>query len=431
MAQTAAPATTPKAAPRSAPARTGSPVDSVIQLVKSGMSESLIIKTLQKQNKPVSLGTADLVKLQSAGVSENIINTMMDPTATPAATPAAPPAAAPPAATAATPAAATVSTLPSPAVSAATAQAMKKRVIVDDFDYSTVMTSVQAVFGTQQNIGKGIRAMLTNKLANQGHVVIVERAKIAQLEGEQDRNAGNRVKAGTGARIGRISGADALLTGDITTFGRDDKHKGMGLGGMGGGWIGGAAAAIGSSKSEDKAVVVITYRLVDAETSEVIATGQARGESVRKSKALAAFAAGWNRGAVGAGGGAFDMTSSNFGETIIGEATQDCVNKLADIMNTQADATKKNQRAVEASVADISGGMLTITAGSNDGVYQGDVFEILKIVREVKDPTTKEVLDRITDKVGELTITSVRDKIATGTYQGGTPQVAFLARKKI
>jgi len=420
-AQTAAPK--PAAKPAAKPV---SQVDSVIQLVKSGMSESLIIKTLQKQNKPANLSPADLVKLQQAGVSENIINTMMDPTAAPAATPPPPPPAPVP-----PPPAQTVSNLPPPAVSAATAQAMKKRVIVDDFDYSTVMTGVQAVFGTQQNIGKGIRAMLTNKLASDGKVVIVERAKIQQLESEQDRNAGNRVKQGTGARVGRISGADALLTGDITTFGRDDKHKGVGAGGFGGGLFGGAVAAMGASKSEDKAVVVITYRLVDAETSEVIATGEARGESVRKSKALSAFAAGYKGGAAGGGGGGIDMTSSNFAETIIGEATQDCVNKLAAIMNTQADAMKKSVRAVEASVADISGSSVTITAGANDGVYQGDVFEVLRIVREVKDPTTKEVLDRITDKVGEISITSVRDKIATGTYQGGPPQVGYIARKKI
>jgi len=426
FAQTAAPAA-PKPAARTAPARAASPVDSVIQLVKSGMSESTIIKMLQKQNKPANLAPADMVKLQGAGVSENIINTMMDPSAAPAA------AAPPPPVVAVTPpvAAVAVSTTPPAAVSAAVTQAMKKRVIVDDFDYSTVMTSVQAVFGTQQNIGHGIRAMLTTRMANQGKVVIVERGKIDQIMKEQDRNAGNRVKQGTGGRVGRISGADALMAGDITTFGRDDKHKGGGLGGLGGGWLGGAAAAISASKSEDKAVVVINYRMVDAETSEVIATGEARGESVRKSKAMAAFAAGFNRSGYGAGGASFDMTSSNFAETIIGEATQDCVNKLADILSTQAEAMKKAARDVEASVADVNGSTLTITAGSNDGVFQGDVFEILKVMREVKDPTTKEVLDRITEKVGEMTITSVRDKIATGSYQGTTPQVAFIARKKI
>jgi hypothetical protein len=143
------------------------------------------------------------------------------------------------------------------------------------------------------------------------------------------------------------------------------------------------------------------------------------------------MAAGFSRGAYGAGAGAFDMTSSNFAETIIGEATQNCVNKLADVINTQADAMKKSAHEVEASVADVAGSSLTITAGANDGVLAGDVFEILKVVREVKDPGTNEVLDRITEKVGEMTVVNVRDKIATGSYSGQTAAIAYLARKKI
>ena len=71
-----------------------------------------------------------------------------------------------------------------------------------------------------------------------------------------------------------------------------------------------------------------------------------------------------------------------------------------------------------------------IAAGANDGVNVGEVFEIHEVVREVKDPTTKEVLDRITNKVGEMTITSVRDKIATGNYTGSPAKIGFLARKK-
>ena len=39
--------------------------------------------------------------------------------------------------------------------------------------------------------------------------------------------------------------------------------------------------------------------------------------------------------------------------------------------------------------------------------------------------------DRITNKVGEMTITSVRDKIATGTYVGAAAKVGYLARKKL
>jgi curli biogenesis system outer membrane secretion channel CsgG len=444
MGQTATPPAATPAKPAPAPAKpaaakpaakaAASPVDSVIDLVNSGMSESLIIKSLQAQNKPVTLAPADLVRLQKAGVSENVINVMMDPKAAPAPAAAAAAAPAPAPAPAPTPAAAPAPVAVAPApVAVATAapastgpatQAQKKRVAVDEFDYSTVKTSVQAVFNTQQNIGKGIQAMLVKRLAEQGKVVIVERSKIKELEAEQDRNAGNRVKQGTGARVGRISGADAILAGDIVIFGRDDKKKQV----KGGGLIGGVIGGVANMNKEDKAVVAIDYRLIDAETSEIIATGEAKGESKRKSSGFGGMLGVLGKAAAGV---EVDMTSSNFAETIIGEATMDCVNQLADIMNKQATEMKKTVREVETSVADVSGGTLVIAAGGNDGVNVGEVFEIHEVVREVKDPTTKEVLDRITNKVGEMTVTSVRDKIATGSYIGSPAKVGYLARKKV
>jgi curli biogenesis system outer membrane secretion channel CsgG len=317
-------------------------------------------------------------------------------------------------------AAAPVSTGPP---TAAQLQAQKKRVIVDEFDYSTVKTAVQAVFNTQQDIGKGIRAMLVKRVADANNLVVVERAKMDNLIKEQDFNASNRVKQGAGARVGRISGADAVLAGDIIIFGRDDKKRSV----KGGGLIGGVLGGLAASKNEDKAVVAITYRLIDAETSEIIATGEARGESIRKGNALGAIGGALGKGVAGV---QVDMTSSNFAQTIIGEATQDCVNKLADILKEQSSTMKKSVREVETSVADVTGNTLVIAAGANDGVNAGDVFEIHEIVREVKDPTTKEVLDRITNKVGEMTVTSVRDKIATGSYTGSAAKVGFVARKK-
>ncbi len=425
LAQTP-PAAAPAAPKRTAP-KAASPVDSVIQLVKGGMSDDLIIRSLKKNNKPVDLSPADMVKLKQAGVSDNVIGVMLDPTAVVAPAAAAPVAAsvAPAPAPEPAPVAASVApaAAPAPVAPGPTAQADKKRVIVDEFDYSTVKSSVQAVFNTQADIGKGIRAMLVKRMADANKVVIVERAKIDQLTSEQDRNASNRVKQGSGARVGRISGADAVLAGDIVVFGRDDKKTNIG----GGALARGPFAGLHIKKEEDKAVVVIDYRLVDAETSEVIATGEARGESTRKSNGFAGMGGNWG----GAGGGGVDMTSSNFGQTIIGEATQDCVNKLGEILSTQATTMKKTVREVETRVADVSGGTMVIAAGANDGVNVGETFEILKVLREVKDPQTKEVLDTVTEKTGEMTITSVRDKIATGTYVGKPAAVNFIARKKL
>jgi curli biogenesis system outer membrane secretion channel CsgG len=435
--QTAAP---PKAAP--APARTAAPkgnpqVDAVIEMVKSGLSETFITKKLVKDNKPVNLTTADILKLKQAGVSENIMNVMMDPSAPPAPQPAAAaavPAPAPEPAPAPAPAVASVAPpaapapSPAPTASAATTNEQKKRVAVDAFDYSAVMTSVQAVFGSQQNIGKGIQAMLITRMAKDGKVVVVDRAKLKEVMSEQDFNQGNRTKQGKGARVGQISGADAILAGDIVIFGRDDKKKGGAAAAMTA-WcrLCGAASA---GKKDDKAVVAITYRLIDAETTEVIATGEARGESKRSGFSVGAAAGAYWKGA---GAGTVDMTSSNFAETIIGEATQDCVNKLADILNAQAAGMKKTIREVETSVVDVSGTTLMIGSGQNDGVTVGEVFEIHHVLKEVKDPTTQEVLDRKTEMIGQMTITSVRPKTATGSYTG-SPAMAtkdFVAIKKL
>ncbi len=410
-------------------------VDEVIQLFKGGMTEGFIVKTLQKTNKAIELTTADVMKLKSAGVSENIMNTMMDPGVAPApvvavTTTVAP---APVVESAPAPVPAPVNTAPASIVavslpSGPPTAAQKKRVVVDAFDFSAVMTVVQAVFGTQQNIGKGIQAMLTTRLHQANKLVIVDRAKVGQVMAEQDFTAGNRAKQGSGARIGRISGADVILAGDIIIFGRDDKKKSGAVAAMAG--FCKLCGAVAASKKEEKAVVSITYRLIDAETTEVIATGEARGESLRKSTNWGAMIGSLGNGGVAA---AVDMSSTNFAETIIGEATQDCVNKLADILTKQAQDMKKHVREVEAFVADVAGNSLTITAGADDGVNVGELFDILHVDREVKDPVTKEVLDRITSKVGEMTISGARPKTSSGTYSGSAIQAGkdFIARKRM
>src|SRR6476646_2972065 len=253
---------------------------------------------------------------------------------------------------------------------AALAPAQKKAMMVEEFDYSTVMTAVQAVFGTQMNIGQGIQAMLVKRVAEGGKYTVIERKKIANVMKEQDFNASNRVKQGSGARVGQIRGADLTLMGDIVVFGRDDRK----VSGAAGAIVPGAGGVAGGYKSDSKAVVVLAYRMVDTETSEVVASGEARGESKRTSKG---FGAAMFAGGVGAGGG-FNMTSSNFAETIIGEATMDAVNKLSQQIaagpTTGSGDSREND--LDAIVADVDGANLTINAGSAAGLAKGQTFTI-------------------------------------------------------
>jgi curli biogenesis system outer membrane secretion channel CsgG len=300
----------------------------------------------------------------------------------------------------------------------------KKAMEVEDFDYSTVMTAVQAIFGTQQNIGQGIQAMLVKRVAQDGKYTVVERRKVANIIKEQDFSASNRVKQGTGARVGQIRGANLTLMGDIVVFGRDDRKTSAGVGAI----VPGAGGIIGGSKADAKAVVVLDYRIVDTETSEVVASGEARGESKRTSKG---FGAAMFAGGVGVGGG-FNMTSSNFAETIIGEATMDAVNKLAVDINMRElnGGAGGRELDLDARVADVSGNVITINAGTAAGLATGQTFTIYHKGKEIKDPTTGEVLDVQTTPLGQLTITTVRDRISMGNYSGsGAPVVGDVVRK--
>src|SRR3954471_18065055 len=77
-----------KPVPAAARPAASSGVDTVIALVKGGMSEALVVKTLKREGRVYTLSAADLLKLQKGGVSENIIEVMTDPGA--AVTPAVP-----------------------------------------------------------------------------------------------------------------------------------------------------------------------------------------------------------------------------------------------------------------------------------------------------------------------------------------------------
>lgn len=291
------------------------------------------------------------------------------------------------------------------------APVVRHKIAVLDFGYASVMTSTQAVFGTQQNIGKGISDMLVDKLTNDGTYRIIERNAIQKVLTEQNFSNSDRVDAGSAAKIGKILGVDAIITGDITQFGRDDKN--MNLGGAGGGWTGYALGKVGNTKS--KAVVAITARLIDANTGEVLASTTSKGESKRSGGFLDAGGGNWHSS--GSGGGS--MGSSNFAETIIGEATTSAVSQLATGLEGASDKFGVAPAiAVQGMIADVAGSEIIINVGSAAGVLVGEKLMVMHPVRTVKDPATGKVLRAVENNVGQLTITSVDSTSATGTFSG-------------
>src|ERR1700682_2128465 len=133
--------------------------------------------------------------------------------------------------------------------------AQKKRVAVLNFEYGTVRSNAQAIFGTEQDVGKGISDMLVQKLLQDGKYSVIERNALDKVLGEQNFSNSDRADASTAAKIGRILGVDAIIIGSITQFGRDDKSTNVGGGGFGG--IANRYGIGGVGHKESKAVVGI------------------------------------------------------------------------------------------------------------------------------------------------------------------------------
>ncbi len=294
----------------------------------------------------------------------------------------------------------------------------RHRVAVLDFNYATVMTTSQAVFGTNVDIGKGISDMLIDRLVNDGTYRVIERNQIDKILNEQNFSNSNRADPATAAKIGHVLGVDAVIVGDITQFGRDDQSHS--LGGVGGNWGGGVLGHLGTHSA--KAVVAITARLIDTNTGEILGSATGTGQSKRSGTNLLAGGA----GSGGYGAGEAGMNSSNFSETIIGEATSAAVTQLAQ--GLVADSGKLPTVTVapvvvSGLVADASTPDIIINVGSNAGVKVGDKLVVARVVRVVKDPVTGKPLRSIENTLGTLTITSVDAESAVGSFSGsGQPK---------
>jgi curli biogenesis system outer membrane secretion channel CsgG len=290
----------------------------------------------------------------------------------------------------------------------------RKRIAVLDFDYATVRSSVGDIWGSDVDIGKGIADMLVTELVRNGTYSVIERKQLDRVLGEQNFQQSGRADASTAAQLGRILGVDAIVIGSITQFGRDDKRVGVGggvrVGGIGLGGIGRKSA---------KAVVGIDARIVDIRTAEILGVATGFGESKRSGTTLVGGAA---VGGVAAGG-AFDMSSSNFGSTILGEATRLAVDSLLTELVGAATKIEGTVAAITGLVADVAGSELTINVGTSQGVRVGAEYAVVRPGREIKDPATGRVIRRTTTPVGKLKITSADETSAVGNLSGGPSQV--------
>lgn len=279
------------------------------------------------------------------------------------------------------------------------AQGRKKRVAIFDFDYATVQSSTSALFGSNVDVGKGVSDLLVKYLVQDGTYAVIERKAMDKVLAEQNFSNSDRANPASAAKLGKLLGVDAIVVGSITQFGNDTKNTN--IGGGGGNWGGFGIGGIGRKKS--KAVVAVDARLVDVDTAEILGVASGKGESQRDSTSLLGGGANWH----GFGGGNADFGSSDFQQTILGEAVNAAVKQLSSEVVDDNAKFETRTVSVEGLVAAVDGGQIVLNVGGKLGLKVGDQLNVERVTREIKDPATGQVIRRMTTPVGVIRLIDV------------------------
>src|SRR5690606_11791392 len=78
-------------------------------------------------------------------------------------------------------------------------------------------------------VGWELSGMLANELAATGDFNVVERSKLESVLAEQDLGASGRVSSSTSARIGKLTGAEYLVMGTVTSYEEGTSSRGGGI----------------------------------------------------------------------------------------------------------------------------------------------------------------------------------------------------------
>lgn len=133
----------------------------------------------------------------------------------------------------------------------------------------------------------------------------------------------------------------------------------------------------------------------------------------------------WN----GFGAGGVNFGSSDFQETILGEAVRLATEQLSAELVADSGRIELRQIVVEGLVAAVDDGIVILNVGSDAGVSVGDRMAIERVTREIRDPVTDEILRRLSAAVGTIELIDVDAVSSIGRILAGTEfQIGDLAK---
>jgi curli biogenesis system outer membrane secretion channel CsgG len=178
-------------------------------------------------------------------------------------------------------------------------------------------------------IGKQAGDMLMSRLVSSGGFLVLERPDAAKVQREQEVSGG-----------GSLVGADTVIAGSVTEFGRS---------------VGGKSGFLSNTKVQI-ARAKVDIRLVDVKTGLAYFSSQGSGEASNESGEVAGF-------------GSHAEYDGTLNDRAIGAAISDVVDRLVQRLSA---------RPWRTDILEVKGGQVFISGGQRQGLKAGDLLAVLE-----------------------------------------------------
>lgn len=271
-----------------------------------------------------------------------------------------------------------------------------KKVMIVDFD----ARGITRWWSGNWDIGSLFANSTIGPLSRTNGYEVVERDRMLELFKEQGLSESERFNQNSVTKIGRLLGADYILFGYLTDFTRKTSNK----------WL----------YKETSARISFSVRLVDVATGKVVNSTEEDFLSKPKKDIMQ--------------NDKINPNDPEFLQTLFGnaitESTKEAVGKLTGSMNSTPSPGQVNtpgfkpntetaNAGMRGKVADVTGNTITINRGRQHAVREGQFFAVLKIIKEIKDPDTGNVIKLQTEEQARLKINTVSDASSEGVLVSG------------
>jgi len=132
-------------------------------------------------------------------------------------------------------------------------------------------------------VGWELSGMLSNELSSNGDFHVVERQKMQNVLEEQNLAASGRVASGSGPKIGKLTGAQYLVTGTVTAYEENTSSTGGGL----------SFKGIGLGGKSSEAYLAVDIRVINTQTGDIDFSRTVEGRSKNSGVNVAVYRGGF------------------------------------------------------------------------------------------------------------------------------------------